>query len=259
VLKRKKSSAEEPSERTRVVGITYSDDQPVSLNWDPGYSEPIDGFVHCIWFIIEIKEPNETGFHKGPEGQYLGDLGDDFEASSHGRARLVGSLTVSGTKQFCFYARDVDWIASYETTLKTSLDRKFGIKVNDDPSWEQYKKIRADAIQADSDRQVWTNLDENGADFEQPHQIDWFVYFPTEGQAGDAERILVEHEYQVELRPTQPGITNEWGVIATLEVPLSLGYVSRMSAMFVQFALDQGGTYDGWGAVIEPRRVAQGG
>lgn len=255
MLRRKKSSDEESPERTRVVGITYSDDQPVSLNWDPGYVEPLDGFTHCIWFIVEIKNPNENGFHVAPEGDHLGDLGDQFEVASEGRARLVGSVTVSGTKQFCYYARDVDWVADYESALRSSLDRKFGIKVKDDPSWEEYKRICADAVQADSDRQVWTNLDQNGADFEQPHQIDWFLYFPTEGQAREAERILVDHEYRVATSPPPSEDANEWGVIATLEVPLSLGYVSRMSVMFVQFALDHGGTYDGWGAVIEPRRA----
>ena len=252
---RRRSSPEEQAERTRVVGITFSDDQPVSLNWDPGYEEPLDGFVHCIWFIIAIKDANENGFPKRSETDYLGDLADSFEAASDGRARLVGSATIGGTKQFCYYGRDVEWIAQHEAALRSSLDRKFAINVEADPSWEQYRKIRADAIQADSDRQVWTHLDDNGADFAHPHEIDWILYFPSEEQAQQAAHVLVEHEYQVEVQAPTAGTTEEWGVIATLVVPLSLGYVSRMSVMFSQFASDRGGTYDGWGAVIEPRRA----
>jgi hypothetical protein len=53
-------------------------------------------------------------------------------------------------------------------------------------------RIKEDAVQADSDRRVLMNLETQGANLDQPHQTEWFLYFPTEGLAQSAEAILSE-------------------------------------------------------------------
>jgi hypothetical protein len=161
-------------------------------------------------------------------------------------------MTSGGVKQFCYYASDVTWIPSYEATLKESEPRRITIDIAKDPAWELYNGILADAIQADGDRQVWTNLQANGADPDQPLEVDWFLYFPTESEARSAEAVLIEHEYAVQVNPPDPPTTSEWGVVATLTKTLSLGYIARMTRMFQNFARDRGGTYDGWGAEVQP-------
>ena len=242
-----------PDERTRLVGLTASGDSTFSLNWDPDYADPLEGFIHRISFFVEIKEPNENGFHHGPEGNYLHDLGDAFELASQGHARLMGSVTGGGMKIFHYYANNIEWIPAHESALRESEDHRFVIKVEEDPHWEFYKKVLMDAVQADNDRQVWAVLEESDADLDQPHRIDWFLFFPTQEQAREAERILVEHEYEVDVGPPQESKAEDWCVQATLNVKLSLGYIAHMTAMFLQFAEDHAGVYDGWGAAVDPK------
>jgi hypothetical protein len=247
---------EEP--RTWLVGALDTGDEKyfTSLNWDGGYSDPLDGYTHRIRLSLQIHNPNEGGFHVSPEGDHLHAISDSLVAASRGTAVEVGSFTSKGVKNFFYYAKTADWLPGFEDDLRTNASRAFAVEVEQDPEWNTYRQILSDAIRADSDRKVLANLAENGADLEQPHEIDWFLYFPTETQARAAERVLADHEYQVQVNPP-PDEAEEWCVIGTLNVPLSTGYIATMTRMFEIFARDNGGTYDGWGAVIEPRRETQ--
>lgn len=243
--------------RKWLVGALDTGDEKyfTSVNWDGGYSHPLEGYTQRIRLSLQIRNPNDGGFHIASEGDDLRAISHSLVVASRGSAVEVGSFTSKGVKNFFYYATETDWLPAFEENLRDE-DRTFSIQIQDDPEWQTYRRVLYDAEQADSDRRVLANLAENGADLDQPHETDWFLYFPTEEQARSAEEVLTDHEYQVQVNPPPDG-AEEWCVIGTLNVPLSTGYVATMTRMFEVFARDNGGKYDGWGAVIEPRRATR--
>jgi hypothetical protein len=240
-----------------LTGVIDTGDEKyfTSLQWNGSYSEPLKGHSNRIWFVVQFKDPTETGFHVAAEGGYLDQLGQSLVTASEGTAIRVGSVTSKGLKQFYYYSKDLTWLPEFESRLRSTEERPFGLKVEQDAEWTTYHQILADALQADSDRKVLMELDKNGADLGLPHKTDWYIYFPSEELARVAEIVLLEHDYRVEVKPAMEESPGEWCMVSTLDVVLSFGYIAHMSAMFSSFADDNGGNYDGWGADIAPLRI----
>jgi hypothetical protein len=240
------------TDRNWLVGAldTGDDTHFTMLNWDGGFEDPPVGYDKILVLSLQVKNPNEGGFHHAEEGQELHGIAEALVEAASGTAVEVGTYASKAVKNFCFYVSEVDWIPQFESTLRAAVDRRFAIKVDEDPQWLRYKRILADASQANSDRTVLDNLVRNGANLNDPRQTDWFLYFPTEDAARSAEATLLEHHYQVHVNAPDPGVSDEWCVIGTLNVRLSMGYIASMTRMFTLFAQESGGTYDGWGAQI---------
>jgi hypothetical protein len=240
------------TDRDWLVGALDTGDETyfTMLNWDAGYKEPLPGYSKSVVLSLQIKNPNDGGFHHADEGEQLRGIAEALVEAASGTVVEVGTFASKAVKNFCFYGSVIDWVPQFEATLRVTADRSFAIKVEDDPQWQRYKRTLADAIEADADRKVLDNLVRNGANLSDPRETDWFLYFPTEDIARSAEATLLEHHYEVEVGAPDPGVSDQWCVIGTLNVPLSMGYIAGMTRMFNLFAEENGGKYDGWGAEI---------
>jgi Family of unknown function (DUF695)/Regulator of ribonuclease activity B len=200
---------------------------------------------------VEVRHPTEDGFPDKDEHRSLTGVANRIADSAGDRAVMVGTVTGNGERRYLFYAKDFDWLSAWQATEKSrGDDRRFGVKVKADPDWGYYKGILPDAERADADRRTLERLARDGAHLDEPRVIDWFFLFPEAELARGGERVLLDHDYRVRVEaPTESG---DWLVVASLTEVTSPRYIAQMSGMLNQFAVDQGGIYDGWGAEIAP-------
>ena len=96
-----------------------------------------------------------------------------------------------------------------------------------------------------ADLEVGDNLRMLGADIEQPREIEFFLYFPTEDAAGKAASLLAEGGFQVQITPAHG--EEKWICFATIQMVPDVAALMRLRKQFNGLADQLGGEYDGWG------------
>ena len=102
--------------------------------------------------------------------------------------------------------------------------------------------------ETDPDQQVLDQLKKAGSNLSKPHQIEFFLYFPTEDSANRAAVDLrkVECNVKVELGAD----TTSWLCLATKQMIPKHSEFLKLRKTFNEIAQKLNGEYDGWGTEI---------
>ena len=102
--------------------------------------------------------------------------------------------------------------------------------------------------QQDLDASVLFQLRKAGSNLAKPHEVEFFLYFPTQQIAEQASVQIRDSGFKVEVR--QGAKTSEWLCFATKAIVPDLATLQRIRSDFNVLANSLGGEYDGWGTPI---------
>jgi regulator of RNase E activity RraB len=109
--------------------------------------------------------------------------------------------------------------------------------------WARSKKV-AD----DPDEAVLVQLKKAGSNPSKPYEIEFFVYFPDESRARQAEVKLKELGFQVDVRSAAQG--SDWLCFSTKTMVPELSELQKSRRNLTTIAKSLGGEYDGWGTGV---------
>jgi regulator of RNase E activity RraB len=101
----------------------------------------------------------------------------------------------------------------------------------------------------DDDRVVLQQLREAGSDLSKPHQIEFYLYFPTEETAGKAAEKLEAEGFEGEMRRA-PDLTR-WMCLVYQQMVPELPKIAALKRRLGKLAQEFGGEYDGWETNVE--------
>ena len=101
----------------------------------------------------------------------------------------------------------------------------------------------------DPDAAVLGQLKKAGSDLAKPHNIEFFLYLPSEAAANTAASRIREHGFQAAVKP--PLKTAGWLCFATKTMVPELSELQRIRRDFERLTRELGGNYDGWGTEVE--------
>lgn len=103
---------------------------------------------------------------------------------------------------------------------------------------------------ADRDLAVIAQLEAAGSDLSKPHEIEFFLYFPSEQAANHAASRLRNASFGVEVQLGADG--TRWLCLATRSLVPTHDALASSRALLEALASELGGEYDGWGAPVVP-------
>jgi predicted nucleic acid-binding protein len=106
-----------------------------------------------------------------------------------------------------------------------------------------------------ADQRVIENIQNLGANLDQPREVIHFLYFPTEKAACQIAEELKSRGYSLEQGPApkvEDKRANPYCVIASSRIVLNSTVVHNFRRFFEQLAAFHEGEYDGWEAACEP-------
>jgi regulator of RNase E activity RraB len=98
------------------------------------------------------------------------------------------------------------------------------------------------------DESVLTQLKKAGSDLSKPHNIEFFLYFPTQGVAEQAASKIRDQGFRVEVGRAAKGGT--WMCHATKTMIPDLPALQKICEDFTSLANSLNGEYDGWGTPV---------
>jgi regulator of RNase E activity RraB len=101
---------------------------------------------------------------------------------------------------------------------------------------------------ADLDQLVLVQLRKSGSNLSKPHNIQFFLYFPTRSVAEDASLKVRGAGFEVEVTKAAQG--DSWLCFARKTMIPVLTDLQRIRQNFVALADSMNGEYDGWGTEI---------
>jgi len=100
----------------------------------------------------------------------------------------------------------------------------------------------------DLDQQVLDQLKKAGSDLSKPHNIEFFIYFPTEASANDAVKDI---KVEVDNVKVQLGADKKnWLCFATKRMVPDHDKLVALRKRFNEIAHKGNGEYDGWGTEV---------
>jgi hypothetical protein len=100
----------------------------------------------------------------------------------------------------------------------------------------------------DLDQQVLDQLKKAGSNFSKPHDIEFFLYFPSEAAATSAAQEVEKEVGSVEVK--HGANSPEWLCFATKRMAPAHGELVRLRTRFDNIASRLDGKYDGWGTEV---------
>ena len=107
----------------------------------------------------------------------------------------------------------------------------------------------AQSVAEQQDARVIENLQESGSDISKPHNIDFFLYFPSEIQANAAAAEMAQLGYKV-VAVESAQDKKQWEVYATRSLAPQLETMTATTRTLEELASRHGGDYDGWGTEV---------
>jgi|SRR5579859_5610695 len=99
------------------------------------------------------------------------------------------------------------------------------------------------------DEAVLVQLEKAGANLSKPHNIEFFLYFPTQAAAEQAANQVRKDGFQAEVGPAAKG--NEWLCFVTKRMSPTLVELEKIRHDFEAITSALHGQYDGWGTPVE--------
>jgi len=100
----------------------------------------------------------------------------------------------------------------------------------------------------DLDQSVLVQLRKAGSDLSKPHNIEFFLYFPTQAVAEKAALSIRTTGFEVEVKKAAQG--DSWLCFATKTMVPELPNLQRIRHNFATLAVSMNGDYDGWGTQV---------
>ncbi|HQU70668.1 MAG: ribonuclease E inhibitor RraB [Calditrichaeota bacterium] len=97
--------------------------------------------------------------------------------------------------------------------------------------------------------EVLQQLKEDGANFDIPHSVDFYIAVATEETAQNLGEALSEAGYEVELAFDEE--EEEWAVVCICEMLLDYDKITETEKALEQLSQPFGGELDGWGTYPE--------
>ncbi len=101
----------------------------------------------------------------------------------------------------------------------------------------------------DQDQEILEHLKERGSDLTLPHEIEFYVYFPSEQAAQTASHGITQEGFRIHLLADPSG--NRWLCLALKEFIPDLETIKTYQQKFDDLAKPYGGKCDGWGTQVE--------
>lgn len=108
---------------------------------------------------------------------------------------------------------------------------------------------REAAARADGDASTLAELARAGSDLGRPHQIEFYLYLPTESAAAGVAEDLRREGFTVEVRRADGA--GDWLALSTREMLPELAALRHWRQRLTALAESRGGAYDGWGTEVE--------
>jgi len=99
------------------------------------------------------------------------------------------------------------------------------------------------------DIMVLSQLRQAGSDLTKRHDIEFFVYVPTEAAANRVASSLAPQGFAAKVAPAAGG-KPMWLVLATRSMIPDVGELVRLRNLLTQLAESEQGSYDGWGSPV---------
>lgn len=103
-------------------------------------------------------------------------------------------------------------------------------------------------VKNQQDTEVLAALVEAGSDVSQPHDVDFYVYLPSEPAAGAVAAALKEENLTAEVRPAAMG--GNWLCLAHGTFVPTIENMGRYRSVIEALVHVHGGEYDGWEAKV---------
>ena len=100
----------------------------------------------------------------------------------------------------------------------------------------------------DLDESVLIQLRKAGSDLSKPHNIEFFLYFPTQAVAEQAASRIRDEGFHVEVKRAAKG--DDWLCYATKTMVPDLRALQKIRQCFTSLANSLSGEYDGWGTPV---------
>jgi regulator of ribonuclease activity B len=100
----------------------------------------------------------------------------------------------------------------------------------------------------DLDESVLVQLKKAGSDLSKPHDIEFFLYFPSQSIAERAAPTIRAAGFAVEVRPAAKG--SDWLCYTTKTMVPDLTALQKIRRDFNRLAKSVHGEYDGWGTGV---------
>ena len=101
----------------------------------------------------------------------------------------------------------------------------------------------------EQDQEILDHLKERGSDLTVPHEVEFYVYFPTEKDAQEASHLIVAEGFRIHILADPSG--NRWLCLALKEMVPTLETIVGYKDKFNTLAQAYGGKCDGWGTQVE--------
>jgi hypothetical protein len=101
------------------------------------------------------------------------------------------------------------------------------------------------------DGQVIEQLRQAGSDLSKPHEVEFFLYFPTQAGAEDAAAEVTKNGFTAELQPRRG---EDWPLQLTKRLKPTEEGMLVIRAELSSIAAKHGGEYDGWGSPVVPKQ-----
>ena len=107
----------------------------------------------------------------------------------------------------------------------------------------------AQSIAEQQDARVIENLAAAGSDISKPHNIDFFMFFPSKSKAKAAATEIEQLGYTIASIDRPPG-QSQWQIHATRVMAPQLEAMTATTRTLEAVAAKHGGDYDGWGTGV---------
>lgn len=87
-----------------------------------------------------------------------------------------------------------------------------------------------------------------GSDLRLPHELEYYLYLPTEPAGNQVAATLRSEGFTVQVSPDEGG--REWLCLAAHRMRPDLAALERLRVQLSSLATAAGGEYDGWGATV---------
>ena len=104
------------------------------------------------------------------------------------------------------------------------------------------------AQQKRAEQAAVNQLKAHGSNADEPHPVEFFLYFPTEWDAYVAGTQLMNLQFQVTVRWSES--EEKWLCLATKKLKPTSERLSEVSHFMEDLAVGNSGEYDGWGTAM---------
>lgn len=109
---------------------------------------------------------------------------------------------------------------------------------------------RAAQLAADPDAAPLAELARSGSDLARPHDVEFFLFLPTEDAAGRVAEVLRRRGFATEVSREDP--EDDWLCLARQSFPPTAQRLAELRGELTALAEAEAGVYDGWGTTVVP-------